>query len=212
MSVQLDKIIDTLCEKIFKKINELGIVEIEASGRHVHLSREVVEDLFGEDYKLTFAKELSQPGQYACKERVTLTGPKGSISGVVILGPDREKTQIELSKTDARILGIEAPIRASGNLDGTPGIEISANGKQVKLNEGVIIAECHIHIKQDDADVLSLNNGDRVDVEVNAARPLVFKNVKTRISNNSETYMHIDYDEANACGLKGRTFGSIVKS
>jgi propanediol utilization protein len=210
MSVQLDQIIDTLCEKIIKKIDGLGNVEIEASGRHVHLSRKEVEDLFGENHQLTKAKELSQPGQYACKERLTLTGPKGSISGVVILGPEREQSQIELSKTDARILGIDAPLRASGDLQDTPGLELSANGNQVKLDEGVIIADRHIHMKEDDAHVLSLANGDRVDVEVETSRPMLFRNVKVRVSDRAETYMHIDYDEANACGLDGRTFGSIV--
>ncbi|MPW25531.1 phosphate propanoyltransferase [Alkalibaculum sp. M08DMB] len=209
MDCQLEKIVDIVYREILNKVNGLGYVEIEASGRHVHMSREVVEELFGKGYQLTKVKELSQPGQFACKERVTIVGPKGKVSNVVILGPERENTQIEVSKTDAKLLGIDAPTKESGKITGTPGIEISANGKTIALESGVIVAERHIHMKPEDAQKLSLKDNEYVDIEVVSERPVVFKNVKVRVSDKANTFMHIDFDEANACGLSVKTYGLI---
>ncbi|MCG8483167.1 MAG: phosphate propanoyltransferase [Clostridia bacterium] len=202
---------DVIYEGILNKLKGLGYVEIEASGRHVHLSREAVEALFGEGYQLTKGKDLSQPGQYACKERVSLIGPKGTIHNVVILGPEREHSQIEVSKTDAKLLGINVPVRESGKVEGTPGITMTANGKTLELNSGVMVAERHLHMKPEDADKLSLNDGDRVNIEVDTERPMVFRNVKVRVADKADTYMHIDYDEANACGLSEKTYGMIKR-
>jgi len=212
MSDQLEKYVDIIFDKIYHKFKKLGYVEIEASGRHVHLTRAVIDKLFGKDYKLTKIKALSQPGQFVCKERVTLKGPKGQLQNVVVLGPERDKPQIEVSKTDAKILGINAPVKASGKTQGTPGLEISANGKMLHLNEGVLVAERHIHMSMEDADNLFFKDGDRVDVEIFTDRPMMFKNVKLRVSEHFDTYMHIDYDEANACNLQGRMLGLIVKN
>ena len=211
MSDQLEKIVNRIFEKIYEQLKKIGYVEIEASGRHVHLSKDVIDALFGKDYKLTKIKELSQPGQFVSKERVTLKGPKGQLQNVVILGPEREKSQIEVSKTDANILGIKAPLKESGKIQGTPGLEIAANGKNLTLDEGVLVADRHIHMSMEDAKNQSFEDGDRVDVEVQTDRPIIFKNVKLRVSENSETAMHIDYDEANACNLSGRMLGLIVK-
>ena len=211
MDNQLEKIVDLIYGQILHKLKESGFIEIEASGRHIHLSREEVEELFGKDYQLTKVKDLSQPGQYVCKERVTLIGPKGTIPNVVVLGPEREHSQIEISKTDANILGIHPHLKASGKIEGTPGIEMSVHGKTISLRSGVIVAERHIHMRPEDANPFSLKDGDRVDVEVNTERPVIFKNVNVRVSDKADTFMHIDYDEANACGLSGKTYGLIKK-
>ncbi|MBU4540676.1 MAG: hypothetical protein KJ774_05570 [Firmicutes bacterium] len=144
MSEQVEKIVDLVYKKIAAKLKSLGYIEIEASGRHVHLSRQVVDELFGKAYVLTHIKPLSQPGQFVCAERVTLIGPKGQLSNVVVLGPEREQSQIEVSKTDAKILGVDAPIKESGKIQGTPAIKISANGNTVHLNQGLLIAQRHI--------------------------------------------------------------------
>lgn len=212
MNDQLEKIVDIIFDKIYTKLKKIGYIEVEASGRHVHLSREVIEHLFGKDYQLTNLKALSQPGQFVSKERVTLIGPKGQLPNVVILGPEREKSQIEVSKTDAKILGIDAPIKESGKIQGTAAIEMSANGKTLYLNEGVLVAERHIHMSTEDAKNLSLKDGECVDIELDTDRPMIFKNVKLRVSDNYDTYMHIDYDEANACSLPARTLGLILKN
>ncbi|PKM60876.1 MAG: propanediol utilization protein [Firmicutes bacterium HGW-Firmicutes-4] len=211
MTDQIEKIVDIIFEKIYARFKRSGYIEIEASGRHVHLSREVIDKLFGEDYQLTNIKALSQPGQFVSKERVSLIGPKGQLHNVVVLGPEREKSQIEVSQTDAKILGIKVPVKESGKIQGTPPVEISANGKIVNLNEGLLVAERHIHMSTADAKDLSLRDGERVDVEVNTDRPMVFKDVNLRVSDNFDTYMHIDYDEANACNLTEKTLGLIVK-
>jgi propanediol utilization protein len=211
MSDQLEKIVDVIYQKICAKLKSMGYIEIEASGRHVHLSRNVIDELFGKDYQLTNIKSLSQPGQFVSAERVTLIGPKGQLSNVVVLGPERAHSQIEVSKTDAKILGVNAPIQESGKTQGTASIEISANGNKVHLNQGVLVAERHIHMSLADAERLVLKDGDRVDVEVSSDRPVIFKNVNLRVSGQYDTYMHIDYDEANACNLTGKTFGLIIK-
>lgn len=211
MSEQLERIVEVIYKKICARLKSLGYIEIEASGRHVHLSRKAIEELFGTGYQLTKIKPLSQPGQFVSAERVTLIGPKGQLSNVVVLGPERAHSQIEVSKTDAKILGISAPIQESGKIQGTAAIEISANGNKVQLNQGVLVAERHIHMSLADAASLVLKDGDQVDVEVNSERPVIFKDVKLRVSEQYDTYMHIDYDEANACNLTGKTFGLIIK-
>lgn len=212
MNDQLEKIVDIIFNKIYTKLKKIGYIEVEASGRHVHLSREVIDNLFGKDYQLTNLKALSQPGQFVSKERVMLIGPKGQLPNVVILGPEREKSQIEVSKTDAKILGIDAPIKESGKIQGTAAIEMRANGKTLYLNEGVLVAERHIHMSTEDAENLSLIDGECVDIELDTDRPMIFKNVKLRVSDNYDTFMHIDYDEANACNLPARTLGLILKN
>ena len=204
---------ENLIDKVIDRIqNELdGSFEVEASGRHVHLSRKELDALFGTGYELTKAKDLSQPGQYASKERLTVVGPKGAFHNVVILGPVRKESQVEVSLTDCLQLGVKAPIRESGDIEGTPGIVLVNGDKSVSLDKGLIVAKRHVHMTPEDAEKLGVKNHDIVKVKVEGARPLVFDDVVIRVSPKFATYMHIDYDEANACGFKKGTRGRIIK-
>ena len=207
MSASVDQLVDTIVETLKKQL----FIEVEASGRHVHLSRQDVDTLFGVGYKLTPVKELSQPGQYACSERVTVSGPKGSLKNVVVLGPERKASQVEISLTDALVLGIKAPIRQSGDITGTPEITVSNGDRQVKLSQGLIVAKRHMHITPEDANRFHVTDGEIVKVKVFGARPLIFDDLVVRVSKDFRTYIHIDYDEANACGFTKGTLGMIVK-
>ncbi len=206
-----EKLLDTVVEKVVNKIKEQTFIEVEASGRHVHLSRECVEMIFGKGYVLTKAKELSQPSQYACKERVTIMGPKGSISNVVVLGPEREKTQVEISLTDGLILGIKAEIRESGDIEGSSPIIIASDRGAVRLEEGCIVAKRHIHITKKDAEKFNVHDKEIVKAEIFGKRKLIFDDVVVRVNENFKAYMHIDYDEANACGFTKGTLARIIK-
>lgn len=188
-----------------------GLVELEASGRHIHLSRKDVEALFGSGYQLTKVRELSQPGQFACKERVSVTGPKGTIPNVVVLAPERKDTQVEISFTDARILGLTPPVRLSGDIQGSPGAIISHEDKQIGIESGVIVAKRHMHVAEKDADRLQVKDKDVVNIEVEGSRPMILKDVVVRVSKDFATYVHIDYDEANACGFEKGMCCRIVK-
>lgn len=208
-SYQIDVIVDAVMKEISNKL----FIMVEASGRHVHLSREDLNTLFGYGYQLTPAKDLSQPGQYACEERVTITGPKNSIKNVVILGPERSKTQVEISLTDALTLGVKAPVRLSGDISNTPGITITNpnNGVTIEPKEGLIVAKRHIHMTPEDASRFNIKNGERVKVKVFGERPVILEDVDIRVDKNFRTSMHIDYDEANACGYNKNTKGIILK-
>ena len=205
--------IDTIVNAVLKELKEKLFITMEASGRHIHLSREDINKLFGHGYQLTPVKELSQPGQYACEERLTITGPKNSIKNVVVLGPERGRSQVEISLTDALTLGVKAPVRLSGDIDGTPGIIITnpKNGAMIEIREGLIVAKRHIHITPDDAMKFNVTNGEIVKVKVFGERPLIFEDVDVRVNKNFSTAMHIDYDEANACGFNKNTKGLILK-
>ena len=204
---------ENLIDKVIDRIqNELdGSFEVEASGRHVHLSRKELDALFGTGYELTKAKDLSQPGQYASKERLTVVGPKGAFHNVVILGPVRKESQVEVSLTDCLQLGVKAPIRESGDIEGTPGIVLVNGDKSVSLDKGLIVAKRHVHMTPEDAEKLGVKNHDIVKVKVEGARPLIFDDVVIRVSPKFATYMHIDYDEANACGFSKGVRGRIIK-
>ena len=204
---------ENLIDKVIDRIqNELdGSFEVEASGRHVHLSRKELDALFGTGYELTKAKDLSQPGQYASKERLTVVGPKGAFHNVVILGPVRKESQVEVSLTDCLQLGVKAPIRESGDIEGTPGIVLVNGDKSDSLDKGLIVAKRHVHMTPEDAEKLGVKNHDIVKVKVEGARPLVFDDVVIRVSPKFATYMHIDYDEANACGFSKGIRGRIIK-
>ena len=206
-NISLDYIID----EVVKRIKNQMLIEVEASGRHIHLSDEHLQILFGPGYTLTKVKDLSQPGQYACKERVTITGPKGSIKNVVVLGPTRKETQIEVSLTDALSLGIKTPVRESGHIEDTPGLTVSTERGSITLNKGLITAKRHIHITPEDAERFGVKDKENVKVEVLGERPLIFEDTVIRVSPNFRTYMHIDYDEANACGFTKGTMCRIVK-
>ncbi|MDB8619134.1 MULTISPECIES: ethanolamine utilization phosphate acetyltransferase EutD [Streptococcus] len=204
---------ENLIDKVIDRIqNELdGSFEVEASGRHVHLSRKELDALFGTGYELTKAKDLSQPGQYASKERLTVVGPKGAFHNVVILGPVRKESQVEVSLTDCLQLGVKAPIRESGDIEGTPGIVLVNGDKSVSLDKGLIVAKRHVHMTPEDAEKMGVKNHDIVKVKVEGARPLIFDDVVIRVSPKFATYMHIDYDEANACGFSKGIRGRIIK-
>lgn len=202
---------DWIVEAVIQKLKEKLLIEVEASGRHVHLTRQDVETLFGPGYQLTRVKDLSQPGQYACQERVTLTGPKGSIQNVVVLGPERKETQAEISMTDGLALGIKPPVRSSGDVEGTPGFTISANGRSITKEKGIIVAKRHIHMAPEDARRLGVRDKETVSIQVYGSRPLIFEDTDVRVSEDFATYVHIDYDEANACGFQKGTRCRILK-
>ena len=203
--------VDHIVSAVIKEIKEKLFVEVEASGRHVHLSQQDLDTLFGAGYQLTPVKDLSQPGQYACKERVTITGPKGSIKNVVILGPVRKASQVEVSLTDALALGIKVPVRMSGDIAGTPGVTITNGDRTIELKEGLIVAQRHLHITPEDAIKFNVSDGEIIKVKVFGERPVIFDDLAVRVSKNFHTDVHIDYDEANACGYTKGTMGLIIK-
>jgi putative phosphotransacetylase len=185
---------------------------VETSARHVHVTNEDREKLFGAGSQLHNKKELSQPGQYACEERVDLVGPKGSFKNVIILGPERPATQVEVSLTDARALGITVPIRESGVLGGSAGLKLVGPAGEVELTEGVIAAMRHIHTTPEDAAKLVVADKEIVNVKIGTKeRSTIFGDVVVRVNPAYATAMHIDTDEANAANCAGEVFGEIVK-
>ncbi len=186
-------------------------VLIETSARHVHVSRRVLDILFGEGYELTAKKDLSQPGQFACEERVQVIGPKNSFPAVSILGPVRPETQVELSAGDARSIGVKAPIRESGDLEGSAGCKLVGPKGEVELKDGVIIAKRHIHMTPEDAEKFGLSDKQVVSVKVDTAeRSLIFGDVVVRVSPKYTLAMHIDTDESNAAGCVPGLTGDIL--
>ena len=183
-------------------------VELEASGRHVHVTEQQAEILFG--HGLTPERPLSQPGQYLARERVTVRGPKGSFEHVAVLGPERKEAQVELSLTDARVLGIKAPVRLSGDTAGTPGAELMGPRGRVTLSQGVIAAKRHVHLTPEAAKTFGVANGQNVKLRALTARPVIFEDVAIRVSPQFAPYAHLDYDEANACGFQKGDFGRIL--
>lgn len=186
-------------------------IPIGVSNRHIHLTKEHVYQLFGEGYELKVKKELSQPGEFAAEETVTIKTEKSEIAKVRILGPIRSLTQIEISKTDAFHLGIKPPIRPSGKIEGTPGITIIGPNGEITVEEGVIIAERHIHMTPTDAQTFGVEDGQYVSIKVEGERELVFHQVLIRIKDTYALDMHIDTDEANAGGLKTGDKGELLK-
>lgn len=188
-------------------------IPIETSARHLHLCRKDFDQLFGEGKDLTPVKELSQPGQYVAKERLTVTGPKGTFENVAIIGPLRDVTQIEISVTDAKKLGVPVAIRQSGDIAGTPGMTLTSETGSVTLDQGVIVAQRHIHITPDDAIRMNLKDNDEVFVIVESNnRSLIFGNVMVRVSRNARLAMHVDTDESNAFAGVDQPYGVAVKS
>lgn len=186
-------------------------VLVETSARHVHVSQQDLDVLFGAGYQLTQKKELSQPGQYACVERVDVVGPKKTLTGVSILGPTRKSTQVEISLTDARAIGVTAPIRESGDIAGSAGCKLVGPAGEVELAEGVIVAKRHIHMSAADAAGFGLTDKQVVSVKVeNADRTTVFGDVVVRVSDSFALAMHIDTDEANAACAFAGTEGEII--
>ena len=184
---------------------------VEMSARHVHVTKEDLETLFGKGHQLTPKKDLSQPGQFACEERVDLVGPKKTIPGVSILGPCRPETQIEVSLTDARTLGVAAAIRESGDIEGTEGIILRGPAGEVTLTKGVIAAKRHIHLTPEDAERLGVVDKEIVGVKIESERSAILGDVVCRVSPSYAAAMHIDTDEANAVCLPRNAVGTIVK-
>ena len=183
-------------------------VELEASGRHVHVTAQQAKDLFG--HGLTPERPLSQPGQYLAKERVRIIGPKGEFRNVAVLGPERKEGQVEISLTDGRTLGIEAPIRLSGDVAGSPGITLEGEKGRVTLSQGVIAAQRHVHLTPEDAAKFGVKNGQTVRLQTYTARPTVYGDVAVRVSPDFASYVHLDYDEANACGFRKGDLGRLL--
>lgn len=184
---------------------------VETSARHVHVTREDLDILFGKGYELKKKKDLSQPGQFLCEEKVTVVGEKGELK-CSILGPERSKTQVEVSMTDARVLGLKPPIRESGHLEDASPCKIIGPLGEINCEKAVIVAKRHLHATKKDAEELGVKNGDIIKVQVKSEeRTLIFDDVVARISDNFSLAMHIDTDEANAVayGIQGE--GNIVK-
>lgn len=192
---------------------EKNEVLVEISARHVHLTREAMDILFGEGSELTFKKALSQTGQFASEEKVRVIGTKGEFPHVTILGPLRPYTQVELSLTDARSIGVNAPVRESGHLDGAGSCKIVGPKGEIEVKEGVIAAKRHIHATPEDAEREGLENGQIVSVEIPTTneRSLVFGDVIVRVSETATWAMHIDTDESNAAGMAPNSIGKIIK-
>ncbi len=185
---------------------------VEVSARHAHVTKEVLEVLFGEGHELTPKKDLSQPGQYACEERITVVGPKKELAGVSILGPTRPETHVELSATDARSIGIAAPVRESGDVKGSSACKLVGPCGEVELKEGVIVAKRHIHMTPEDAEKFGVKDTQIVNVALDTeGRKLVFGDVIVRVSSKYALAMHIDTDEANAALVPGSCMGRIVE-
>ena len=196
---------DILMEKVLKNI----FVELEASGRHVHVTKAQAHVLFG--HSLTPKRPLSQPGQYLANERVTVIGPKGQFQNVAVLGPERQEAQVEISLTDGRVLGVTPPIRPSGKVEKSPGAILRGSNGEVRIACGVIAAQRHIHITPQDAARFGVQDKQIVKLKTYTDRPLVFEDVLVRVSPDFATRVHLDFDEANACGYRGGDLGRILQ-
>ena len=195
---------EELTQKVLKNI----FVELEASGRHVHLTQEQAKLLFG--HNLTEKRPLSQPGQFLANERVTVIGPKGKFQNVAVLGPEREEAQVEISLTDGRTLGLNPPLRLSGDVKDSPGCTLAGPKGQVVLNRGVIAAQRHIHLTPEAGERFGVKDGQIVSLQTFTARPCIFQDVAVRISEGFAPAVHLDFDEANGCGFKAGDLGRIL--
>ena len=185
-----------------------AFLELEASGRHVHLTKEQAVALFG--HTLTPKRPLSQPGQFLSEERVRVIGPKGEFQNVAVLGPERNNAQVEVSLTDARVLGLEVPIRGSGDTGNSPGAVLEGTAGRITLTEGVIAAKRHIHLTPTDGARFGVKDKQTVKLKVYTDRPCIFEDVLVRISPEYASFVHLDFDEANACGFRKGDLGRIL--
>ena len=195
---------EAITQAVMKRI----FIELEASGRHVHVTEAQAVALFG--HKLTPKRPLSQPGQYLANERVTVIGPKGEFANVAVLGPERPEGQVEVSLTDARTLGIAPPVRLSGDVKNSPGAILEGPMGTVTLQQGVIVAKRHIHMTPKDADAMGVKDRQVVKLQVYTDRPTIFDDVVVRVHPSFQTRVHLDYDEANACGFQTGDLGRIL--
>ena len=197
---ELDFLVDTVVQRLF--------VPIEASGRHVHVTKDQALALFG--HGLTPKRPLSQPGQYLAHERVTVQGPKGEFQNVAVLGPERKEGQVEVSLTDCKTLGIDAPIRQSGDVQGTPGAVLVGPNGRIELKQGVIVAQRHVHLTPEDGNRFGVTDKQVVRLRTFTDRPMVLEDVLVRIRPDFAAAVHLDYDEANACGFRQGDLGRIL--
>lgn len=203
--------IRTISDSIKNEFHKRKIIMVEISARHVHLSAKDLEIIFGKNSSLHSKRDLSQPGQYLSEERVSLIGPKSEIKNVAILGPVRNNTQVELSISDARLLGIkDITINESGYLKGAGSVIISGKNGSIEAKNSVIVAKRHVHLRKKDAEEWNIENGQIVKVKVYGVRALIFDEVVARVSDKFMPAMHIDFDEANACGLLSQGYGEII--
>ena len=194
----------SLSEAIMGRI----FVPLEASGRHVHLTKEQCFALFGQE--LAPDRPLSQPEQFLSKQRVRIIGPKGQMDHVAVLGPARSKAQVEISMTDSRVLGINAPVRQSGDVENTPGIIVEGPRGRIGLQSGVIIAQRHLHLTPEAATLFSVKDKQVVQLQTYTSRPTRFQEVVVRVSSEFSNAAHLDFDEANACGMHSGDLGRII--
>ena len=197
---EIEKAVEAVMGRIF--------VPLEASGRHVHVTAQQSLVLFG--HGLTPERDLSQPGQYLARERVTVVGPKGEFSNVAVLGPERKEAQVEISLTDGRTLGIQPPVRLSGDVKNSPGCVLAGPAGTVKLEQGVICAKRHIHLTPEEGRRFTVTDKQVVKLQTFTSRPAVFEDVVVRIRPDFSGAVHLDYDEANACGFQKGDFGRII--
>ncbi len=197
--------LDSLTQQVITRL----FIPLEASGRHVHLTCQQAQTLFG--HNLTPKRPLSQPGQYLANERLTVVGPKGEFQNVAVLGPERKEGQVEISLTDAKTLGVTPPVRLSGSVENSPGITLKGPLGEVTLPQGVIAAQRHIHITPEDAARFGVADKQTVRLQTFTERPLIFDDVMVRVNKDFATFAHLDYDEANACGFQAGDLGRIVK-
>lgn len=200
----MDQNLEALTQAVLGRL----FVPLEASGRHVHVTKEQALALFG--HPLTPKRPLSQPGQYLANERVTVIGPKGEFSGVAVLGPERGEAQVEISLTDGVRLGLRPPVRLSGDATDTPGITLRTDLATLELPRGVMVAQRHIHMTPEDAARFGVTDGQRIRLQVFTERPLVFGDTVVRVSPSFATFVHLDHDEANACGFREGDLGRIL--
>ena len=195
-------------ERLAEAVLERVFVPLEASGRHVHITREQAITLFG--HELNRNRPLSQPGQYLARERVTIIGPKGALENVAVLGPARKAAQVEISLTDGKTLGIQPPVRLSGDVAGTPGCILEGPCGKVELPQGVLAAQRHIHLTLEDGKRFGVVDGQVVRLQTFTRRPVIFEDTVVRISKDFQAAVHLDYDEANACGFLVGDLGRIL--
>jgi propanediol utilization protein len=196
----LEQLVEAVVGRLF--------IPLEASGRHVHVTKEQAQILFGHD--LTPERPLSQPGQFLAKERLSVVGPKGTFREVAVLGPARKEAQVEITFTDARVLGLTPPVRQSGDVSGSPGARLVGPCGEVNLQRGVIVAQRHIHMTPEDAHRFHVCDKQVVSLKTFTERPVVLEEVLVRVSPDFATYAHLDYDEANACGFRKGDLGRIL--
>ena len=210
---QLRELVSKVVESVSDKTATTeGDIPVGISNRHIHLSREHVDILFGKGYQLTKLKDLSQPGQYACKEQLTLVGPSmRAIEGVRVLGPERKSSQVEISRTDSFTLKVKPPVRESGDIKGSAPVTVIGPKGIVTLNEGCIIANRHIHMSEDEGKMFGVRDGEYVDVELNGERRSLFYDVQIRVHKDFRLEMHIDTDDANAAGVGNGFKAKLIK-